>query len=405
MGRFGWQEQSERLALTHVPMGIAAMTLAKRAREQAFSKANALCSSSEGEPSNSNARARELAAANSEDFRAQLTRQRLAASEMRKRIDVLFTRAADAEGRYADLEDELNVARREILLQQDDKHLLQTSLDLLISENELLTRRLAESDSQVEKTRHQIEHGEAALKAAELARGRLSAAVDETNRKQQVADDRLDAVKLECEKLTAALDRMDQRHQADNQKLKALRAERSALTAALNETDEKRHAEVDRLKASLEATTARAAVAENLVARVREILLEKFTLLQSSVTAKNGAILDLERSHIKLIDGTKMLLEIFAMRDTALARADARIAFLTERIAELEADLHRSSIWHSLETLDDSARSGFLGRAQPEIAAGHTDPNPDEELAADGKHLERPRQYVAEAMLAATITL
>ncbi|MFZ0777290.1 MAG: hypothetical protein WAM74_12445, partial [Xanthobacteraceae bacterium] len=37
--QFGWQKQAEHLALTHTPMGIAAMTLAKTAHGQGFVQA------------------------------------------------------------------------------------------------------------------------------------------------------------------------------------------------------------------------------------------------------------------------------------------------------------------------------------------------------------------------------
>lgn len=434
---FGWQNQAEHLALTHTPMGVAAMTLAKKARGRTSPLADPPYASGECQGSDVEPRLlyghpeSRFTLASAGELQTQLARQKLVGRQMRERIEALSQRAEDADKRYADLEDELNVAREEILLQQNDKHALQASLDLLGSENAQLTGRLTESNAALERARDQIERGTAALDAAKLAHGSLSAAVEEANGKRRAADDKLDAVELECRKLTAALDalhrkhqiegnnlkaakiersklltaldRTNQKNQAHNQKLKALQIERDRLAVALNKTNERHRTETEKLKLCLEAATSRTAIAENLVAKVREVLLEKFTLLQASVETRNCELHDLERSRLRLIDGTRMLLEIFAMRDMALTRADARIRFLTDRIAELEARSHRSRAWQGLEAVN-GACSGFLEQEHAGSAADRADANSDDELTDEGRPPESPRLYLASTMLAATIT-
>jgi chromosome segregation ATPase len=434
--QFGWQNQAEHLALTHTPMGVAAMTLANKARGPAFPRTELPYPSADQgldiKPSFLHSHpANELTMASAREMQTQLARQKLVARQMRECIEALSQRAEDAEKRYDDLEDELNVAREEILLQQNDKHSLQTSLDLLMSENARLTGRLAESNAEIEQARDQIERERAALDAANRAHNSLSVAVGEANGKQRTADNKLDAVKLECQKLTAALnalhrkhqievnnlkavkiernklftalDKANQKNQAYHQKLKDLQAERDRLAAALEKTDDRHRTEIEELKSSLEATTSRAVIAENLVEKVREVLLEKFSLLQASVETRNCELHDLERSRMRLIDGTKMLLEIFAMRDVALARADARARFLTDRIAELEAKSYRSRAWPGLEV--NGMHSGFLERnLASDAATDRAAANSDDDVIDESRAAESSPLYPASTMLASTIT-
>jgi chromosome segregation ATPase len=435
--QFGWQNQAGHLALTHMPMGIAAMTLAKKVHEQGFVQAPIPYPAVAGDPSENDPtllrshRDSDFALLSARDLQTQFARQKLAAREMRKRIETLSARVDDADKRYSDLEDELNVAREEILLQQNDKHALQTSLDLLVTENARLSQRLAERDTTLEQARDGLERGKAALDAAQTAHNSLNAAVDEANRKQQTADNKLEAAKFECKNLTAALDALHRKYQTESnnlkaekiernkllatldkvnhkyqtlgRKLSALQIERDGSTAALDKIKVKHRAEADELRSHLDAATSRAVVAETLVAKVREILLQKFSQLQASVETKNFEIHDLERSRMKLIDGTKMLLEIFAMRDEALARADARSQFLSERIAELETELSRSKSWEKLRTLGDGVPGVALERRSAEAAASRAAVNADDDFAGKDNP-ELPCLYVAETMLAATIT-
>lgn len=138
--QFGWRNQAEHLALMHTPMGVAAMTLAQKARRGAVSRAELPYASAERAsdiepvplPIHS---PHEFTLTRAKEMQTQLARQKLAGRQMRECIDALSQRAEDAEKRSADLDDEVNVAREEILLQQNEKHSLQASLDFLVSEN------------------------------------------------------------------------------------------------------------------------------------------------------------------------------------------------------------------------------------------------------------------------------
>ena len=59
-------------------------------------------------------------------------------------------RAATADKRVTELEDELGLARERLALEENENHSLQISLDLTISENSRLSSQLAESKRQVQ---------------------------------------------------------------------------------------------------------------------------------------------------------------------------------------------------------------------------------------------------------------
>jgi chromosome segregation ATPase len=60
-------------------------------------------------------------------------------------------RATIADKRAAELENELSLARERLVLEENEKHSLQMSLDMTVSEYSRLSNRLAESEHQVEK--------------------------------------------------------------------------------------------------------------------------------------------------------------------------------------------------------------------------------------------------------------
>jgi hypothetical protein len=231
----------------------------------------------------------------------------------------------------------------------------------------------------------------------------LTAALNALHRKHQIEGNNLKTAKIERSKLLAALERANQKSQAHNQKLKVLQIERDGLAAALDDANDRRQAETDELKLSLEAATSRAVIAENLVAKVRDVLHEKFALLQASLETRNCELHDLERSRLRLIDGTKMLLEIFAMRDVALARADARIRFLTDRLADLEAESYQARAWRGLDVVN-GVHGGFLQPAPPSDVPDRPNANSDDDLIDLNGASEAPHLYLASTMLAATIS-
>lgn len=69
----------------------------------------------------------------------------------RETLAARAARAAIADKRATELENELSLARERLILEENEKHSLQVSLDLTISECSRLSSRLVESEHQVEK--------------------------------------------------------------------------------------------------------------------------------------------------------------------------------------------------------------------------------------------------------------
>ena len=115
--QFGWENQTENLTVTHTALGIAALTLAEKARGRAFPRNANSAPNTEDQASAKGPefiisdRTREFELASVRDLQTQLTRQNLAAREMRERIEALSAQAADADKRCVELQDELDVSR------------------------------------------------------------------------------------------------------------------------------------------------------------------------------------------------------------------------------------------------------------------------------------------------------
>jgi chromosome segregation ATPase len=376
--RFSWENQSERLTATHMAVGLAALAIVSEARSRMRLRAPTTRLHFHDPESNivKNDRAREFALSGIEDQQTQLARQNLAAREMRERIEALSARVTEVDKRYAELQDELDVAREEILLQQNDKYSLQKSIDALVKENAHLVHCLADREAAAKEAHSQIEQTEKALNAGQLARKDLAAALENERQKRRIESDALRAADQERTKLVSVLDRVQQKYRTEVDKLKSVQGKCDKLIAALEsahlnyktevnkmnvletecikltEINERHQVEIPRLKSRLYDAAIRADVAESILAKLRQILLEKFKLLQASVGAKDCEIHKLEQSQMKLIDGAKMLMGIFEIRDCAITRADKRIKVLTERIVELEAELHPAQESQMLNEFD-----------------------------------------------------
>jgi chromosome segregation ATPase len=443
--RFEGQEQFDSLPPLHNWREVAPSRWPNRTKKEASYAQEAAdrCDTSERQVGNGpriikRQRTEESEPSGVRDLQTQLARQKLASREMTERIKTLSAAAEANDQICAELQDELNVAREEILLQQNDKYSLQASLDEQISENVQLAQRLAESEAAASKLSSRFEQAKTALSAMLVARNNLVAELDATHRTRESEANTLKIAKDERNKLVAALDRLQQKYEAENNKLRMLEGERRELSAtvekvqrkyqaetdnlkvikqernklvlALREANKKRQKDVGELTSHLHDATTRAQVAEDLLGKLRHILLEKFKLLQASAGNKDCEIHELEQSRMKLVDGTKLLLKIFEIRDQALVHAEERIRFLSDRINELEAQSYQSNGRQKLAAIDD------LTWGQPPaqgLTAGEADHAPENGIAGklnsgiEFTECDLPRSTrlcLTETMLTATIT-
>ena len=250
--------------------------------------------------------------------------------------------AVVAEKRVAELEGELGSARKELVLREEQNHSLKASLALMVSENSRLSRCLTESDAApVDKRVAELE-GELDSLRKEL--------VLQTNENRS-----LQASLAAANKARSQLEQM-------KTALIAAEAELHQLASAVNETNQKRQTEISTLHTGLEAMSLRAVTAEKSLAdaqqtwlmhieensiaeckvsdaiKARKVAEEQLELLQNSLQVKECQVEELEVSRSELVETTNTLLKAFKARDIALARSDERVNMLTERVAQLETD-------------------------------------------------------------------
>jgi hypothetical protein len=157
--RGGWQQQAERLALNHTAVATT-MATAKQAQHRTISN-SASCDLRTGsskfqhgleasifelEPNSSRIRF--------VDQEQRVARPAAAAwllNGCRETLAARAARAASADKRVAELEDELGLTHERLILEENKNYSLQLSLDLTTSENARLSSQIAESERQVRK--------------------------------------------------------------------------------------------------------------------------------------------------------------------------------------------------------------------------------------------------------------
>jgi crescentin len=218
-------------------------------------------------------------------------------------------------------------------LLDDEKRSLQTSVDQALNEAARLTRRLTESENNLTATRAQLGKVEASFAEAYAERGRLAAALGESKEQHQ-AD-----------------------HNSLNMRLDALQSRAATAERLLGEARQNLVARTEEVRAfdrkSVEATIGR----NNAEKRLAQI--------EAAHEARERLIKDLEQSRATLAERATALTKTLKARETALARAEEKIAGLTDRNGHLEADIQvsRTNIEKRIEDLSSALQREQMERA------------------------------------------
>ena len=373
--RDGWQHQAECLALTHTAVATAAIAATEQARRRPLLRAvssHLRTRTAESEhrletSKTESANANELEPARAElaELEQQTARESAAEWILNARRETLAARAARAaaaDKRIAELEGDLGSAREQLDLRDNENHSLQSSLDLIVSENSRLSGRLTESDAAGNRARSELEQIKTTLASVEAECKKLAAAGDEARSKLQQTKAALATADAERKKLAAAGDEARSKLERMRVALATAEGERNKLAVAVDEANEKRRTETNTLNSRLGAMSVRTVTAEKLLVEVRQRLLartaencsverkfadatvardaahRKLQVLQKSLQVEERQVRELERSRSELIEVTTTLLKAFKTRNKALARAEQRIQLLAELFAQLDAD-------------------------------------------------------------------
>ena len=265
----------------------------------------------------------------------QETAERRSVTEARRLLQDQFD---TGEQRISELEGELAAAQEKLALLEDEKRQLQLSVDQALNETARLTRRLTESENTLTATRAQLGKVEASFAEAYAERGRLGALLDESKEQHQAE------------------------RNSQNMRLDALQSRAATAERLLAEARQNLLARTEEVRAfdrkSVEATIGR----NNSEKRLAQI--------EAAHEARERQIKDLESARTALTERHNAITKTLKTRETALSRAEEKIAALTERNGHLEADVQisRTNIEKRVEDLNSSLQRERMERAVVEGA-------------------------------------
>jgi crescentin len=251
---------------------------------------------------------------------------------------VLQQQIDTAEKRVVELESDLAAVREKLALIEGEKNSLQLAMDQSLDENSRLTRRLTEAENTLAATRAQLAKVETSYSEAFAERSKFAAAFDELREQYQAE------------------------RNATNLRVEALASRASTAERLLADARQNLLARTEEVRAfdrkAVEATIARNS-AEKRMAQI-----------EASHESRERHVKDLEQGRTALSERTSVLTKTLKMRETALARAEERIASLTERNGQLEADLQigRTNVDKRVEDLTATLQRERMERAVVEGA-------------------------------------
>ena len=243
-----------------------------------------------------------------------------------------------AEKHNMELEGELAAAREKLALLEDEKRSLRIAVDKAFDETARLTHTLTESENTLTTTRAQLGKVETSFAEAHAERNQLATALDETREQRQA----------EYNSLNMRLEALQSRAATAERLLSEVRQNLMIRTEEARAFDRK----------SVEAAIARNN-AENRLAQV-----------EAMHETRERHIKDLERARTALAEQNNAATKTLKARESALGRAEEKIAALTERNGHLEADVQvsRSNIEKRVEDLNSALQRERMERAMVEGA-------------------------------------
>ena len=228
-------------------------------------------------------------------------------AENNSAIEKTWSHAAELRATLTALEEERN---KLISALSDENEKRQTEANVLTTRLEALSTRATASEGLLSEARTWSVKREEESAAILRDNERLS-------RRAAESDAAVDKSRLRIEQLSGLL--------------MSAESERDELAAALHTADEKRQRETEMLNSNIEDLSQRAAAAEAAFAEARQNLLDKVEQLEKSLQVKTSQVQQLEDARARLIEGANALLKTLRARQVSLAHAEERVKLLAER--------------------------------------------------------------------------
>lgn len=266
-----------------------------------------------------------------------------------------------ADKKNVRLDSEIRGLQEKLVLAGEERQSLQSSLDQAIAETARVTRRLSETEGLLAAARGKIAELETAVADSEAGRNALQLRFDETGEQHQT-------------ELAALSNRLGSVQSRAGASEKLLAETRQALAERTEEARdwERKAAETEAARLAAEKRLAQIEAAnEALEQQTTELTQSRATLMERS--GSTGKTLKL--------------------RETALLRAEEKIALLTERLKQSDSDHHaaREAAEKRVEELNAALHRERMARAVAEGA-----------LSASRRDFARVQQEIAGAATTAS---
>lgn len=266
-----------------------------------------------------------------------------------------------ADKKNVRLDSEMRGLQEKLVLAGEERQSLQASLDQAIAETARVTRRLSETESLLAAARGKIAELETAMAEGEAGRNALQLRFDETSEQHQT-------------ELAALSNRLGSVQSRAGASEKLLAETRQALA---ERTEEARDWE----RKTAEAEAARVAAEK------------KLAQIDATNEALEQQMAELTQSRATLMERSGSTGKTLKLRETALLRAEEKIALLAERLKQSDSDHHaaREAAEKRLEELNAALHRERMARAVAEGA-----------LNASRRDFARVQQEIADAGAAKT---
>ncbi len=224
-------------------------------------------------------------------------------------------RLSAATKRITQLESDLNAARQRLLLADDEKRALQSSLDRSIAEASKLSRKLSETEAALTASQGRLRHVEGNFAELSNERTRLARALEE------------------------ATERYEQELTSQRMRVEALTSRAAASDKLLGEAREHLLGKAEEIRDYDRRLTEQTMARELLEAKLAEAEAERIT--------RDSRITELDSQRTTLSERAGALTRAYTGKEAALGRAEETIQSLNARVTTLQNELENAK--HSAE--------------------------------------------------------
>ena len=267
------------------------------------------------------------------DLRHTLAEERTQREAVTEARELLQEQLDGAQARLGELEGEIAAAREKLALLDDEKRSLAAAGEQSLDEIARLTRRLTERENTLTTLRAQLGKAEASLSEATAERSRLGAELAETRERQRAESSSL------------------------NMRIEALQSRAGTADRLLADARHNLAARAEEVRA-FDRKAVEAAIGRNNAEK-------RLSHIEAAHEARERHIKDIEQARADLSERHAAAVKTLKVRKSALARAEEKLAALTERNGRLEADIqvNRGNIEKRIDELSNTLQREQLERA------------------------------------------